>query len=125
MAFGQSDASFLSQNWIETRTLFLGLLLDIVLTSIGYFGVFFSRDWYQKDTGDLPHIHIMLRIKCEYLSEYQIKIINDLLCESIMDIVHVKELKPLIEKNVLIIIMWMICIKLIWKYLATFVTLDA
>ena len=53
---------------------------------------------YQKYTGNPPIIHIMLKIIWEYLSGYQIEIINDLVRASIVDIVCAKEVEPNIEK---------------------------
>ena len=72
MTVDKSAASFLLRNWQEICILFLNILLERKLTSLSPVGDIFKIYEYQKDTGNLPHIHMMLLIKWDYLSEYQI-----------------------------------------------------
>ena len=57
--------------FLETCILFLHILLEIKISIHWFCWGYFERCGYQKDTGDIPHIHKMNRIKWEDLSEIQ------------------------------------------------------
>ena len=72
---------------MKTRTLFLQFRLKSKLSSLGSDADLFARNEYQKDGGNLLHIHLTLRLDSEHLTSTQAKVIDDLILSSICDIV--------------------------------------
>ena len=67
----QSAALLFLGKWTETKTLFIQYLLrskSIYLKSVGDI---FARDEYQKDYGNIPHVHAMISINWYGLIEEQ------------------------------------------------------
>ena len=49
-------------------------------------GDMFARDEYQKDAGNLPHIHAMININWDGLNEEQRNFVEELMRASVCDI---------------------------------------
>ena len=90
----------LLRNWMEVRKLFLEYLYDSPTCPYAPVNAMFARDEYQSDVGNLPHIHMMLSMDFEHLSDDQRKKIDDLIRASICDIVRTDEVQHLIDDGI-------------------------
>ena len=61
----------LLRNWIEVRKLFVEYLYDSPTCPYTHVNAMFTRDKYQSDVGNLLHIHMMISINLEQLSDDQ------------------------------------------------------
>ena len=59
----QSAVGLLLRNWMEVRKLFLEYLCESRSSPFSPVDSMFARDEYQGDTGNLPHIHLMMALK--------------------------------------------------------------
>ena len=59
----------------------------------------FARHEFQASIGNLPHIHLMLRVSWEELKEEEIFFVNDLVRASYLDIVKMDEIPRYIEED--------------------------
>ena len=58
-------------------------------------GDIFAKNKYQKDYGDLPHIHTMIHINWGGLNEEQQSFLEELVISSACDIVRAEEFDPM------------------------------
>ena len=87
--------------WEEVSLLFLDYLENS--KSSPYKNVFaiFARKEYQKDKGNVSHIHLMLKLNWDKLSSEEKKFINDMIRASVIDVVRVDEVNHLIEHGLM------------------------
>ena len=90
-AIEQSAASLLLRNWMETKILFIKYLLHSKSSCLKSVSNIFARDEYQKDAGNLPHIHAMISIDWKELNQEQKSFVEDLVSASVCDIVPTKD----------------------------------
>jgi len=100
-AIEQSAASLLLRNWMETKILFIKYLLHSKSSCLKSVSNIFARDEYQKDAGNLPHIHAMISIDWKELNQEQKSFVEDLVSASVCDIVPTKDVASLIEKGIM------------------------
>ena len=67
-AVEQSSGGLILRNWMETRTLFLQYILISKSSCFKSVADIFARDEYQKDVGNLPHIHAMIRLNWDEIN---------------------------------------------------------
>ena len=96
-ALHQSSSSLLLQVWQEVSKLFITYLQKSPTSPYVNVRSIFACQEYQKLRGNLHHIHLMLEVDNNNLSEEQKKFVNDLCRCSIFDIVRVNEIEKLIN----------------------------
>ena len=101
-AIHRSSASLILRNWMETRALFLQYLLKSESSCFQSVSDIFARDEYQYFVGNLPHIHLMLRLNRDKIqSENFLSFIEDLVRASVVDLVRSEEVEDMIEKGLM------------------------
>lgn len=68
-SMSQAAAPLLLRNWMEVRKILIDYLYDSPLSPYAPVQAIFARDEYQGDAGNLPHIHMMLSMHMDSLSE--------------------------------------------------------
>ena len=97
ISLNQSSAGVMLRNWMEVRKLFLEYMCESSSSPFCPVDSMFARDEYQSDTGNLPHIHMMLCLKLEAeLTEEQQDSLNDLVRAKILEIVRFDEAEKFI-----------------------------
>ena len=61
----------------------------------------FSRDEYQNSIGNLPHIHMMVEMSLETLTEHQKGMLEELIRSYICDIVQAEDIEKLKEEGII------------------------
>jgi len=97
----QSAAVILLRNWMEVRKLFISYLCTSSDSPYHPCDAIFSRDEYQSEVGNLPHMHMMVSVKKDNLSQSDIDKFNDLVRASVGDIVRGDEIKGLVDSGIL------------------------
>ena len=86
------------RNWLESRKLFIKYLLTSDSSPFDPTDALFTRDEYQADQGNLPHIHAMLKVKdCQ--SDEEIEQTIDLFRCSGGDIMRANEVPLRIQQG--------------------------
>ena len=96
----QAAAPILLRNWMETRTFLIDYIYDSKTSPYHPVKAIFARDEYQKDKGNLPHIHLILSVDMDNISEEKKLKINDLIRASICSIRSYDEVNELIKEGV-------------------------
>ena len=99
-AITQASLTLLLQNWQEVSKLFIDYLQKSPTSPFRRVGGIFVRYEYQKDIGNLSHIHLILQVKRNELSEEENKFINDLIPASIGEVVRPQEVETFIEEGI-------------------------
>ena len=67
----QSASCLILRCWMEVRKIFILYLYTSSTSPYHPSEAIFSRDEYQSDTGNLPHIHLMISLDVESMSVEQ------------------------------------------------------
>ena len=70
-ALHQSASGVILHNWMEVRKIFLKFLCESEDSSYHPTDAMFSRDEYQSDVGNLPHMHMMVSVNTVNMTERQ------------------------------------------------------
>lgn len=84
----QSSSSLFLRNWQETCLLFLKYLTTSTSSPFKKIKSVFLRNEYQKDIGNLSHIHMIIQIDWDLLNPDEVKEVKDLIRANVMDIVR-------------------------------------
>ena len=96
----QASGGLLLRNWQEVCKLFLDYLRKSPSSPYRKVLSIFARNEYQKEVGNLSHIHLMLQIYWKLLNESQTAFVMDLIRASILDIVRSDEIESLINDGI-------------------------
>ncbi len=97
----QSAAGILLRNWMEVRKLFINYLCTSDDSPYHPCEAIFSRDEYQSDVGNLPHMHMMVSVKKTNLTQAELDKFDDLVRASVGDIVRGDEVQDLVDRGIL------------------------
>ena len=86
---------------MEVRKIFIKYLYTSSTSPYNPSDAIFSRDEYQSDVGNLPHMHMMISMNTLEMNEEQTVKVNDLIRASIIDIVRSDEVQSLIDEGIL------------------------
>ena len=99
-SLGQSAASLLLRAWNETCRIFLDYLKTSPHSPYRYFDAFFARYEFQSSSGNLPHIHAMLKVKWDSLTNEEKKLVDDLIRADVFDIIKPHEVQRYLDENI-------------------------
>jgi hypothetical protein len=99
-ALHESAAIYYLRNWNEVTKLFINYIRKSPSSPFCKVGSIFARCEYQKDVGNLHHIHLILQVEYDLLTEEQIDFVNNLVRASVLDVVRPHEVSKLIEEGV-------------------------
>ncbi|MGB0405008.1 MAG: hypothetical protein ACPGDB_02325, partial [Fusobacterium sp.] len=97
----QASCPILLRNWMETRTFLIDFIYGSEKSPYYPVNAIFSRDEYQKDKGNLPHIHLILSIDMKQISEEKKSKLNDLIRASVCSIRSYEEIQELIDEGLI------------------------
>jgi hypothetical protein len=100
-AIDQAAAGLLLRNWQETCELFLHYLRHSPTSPYKGGCAIFARHEYQKKTGNLSHIHLMIQIDWKNLSESETKSLDELIRASICDIARIEDMDNYIRDGII------------------------
>ncbi|MGB0404839.1 MAG: hypothetical protein ACPGDB_01450, partial [Fusobacterium sp.] len=100
-SMNQAAAPILLRNWMETRIIFLNYIYTSPKSPYHPVQAIFSRDEYQKDKGNLPHIHLILSVMFSDLNEQQRERIDNLIRASVCSIRTGSEIQELIDEGII------------------------
>ena len=123
-AVTQASSTLLLRNWQEVSKLFIDYLQKSPTSPFRRVGGIFVCYEYQKDIGNLSHIHLILQVKRNELSEEENKFINDLIRASIGEVVRPQEVETFIDEGIFRshedwLLMQEDAEKFLWGYAAT------
>ena len=95
----EATGPVLFRNWIETRSIFLEHLLKKVSGYGGKCEVFFSRDEYQANSGNLPHMHFVIVVDRTNMPPNAEEILMDAIRGSPWDIAKPEDVETLINEG--------------------------
>ena len=75
----QSAAVLILRNWMEVRKIFINFLCNSGSSPYTPSEAIFSRDEYQADVGNLPHMHLMISLDIDSMTSEQIEKMDDLI----------------------------------------------
>ena len=96
----QAAAPILLRNWMETRILLINYIYSSPKSPYAPVEAIFARDEYQKDKGNLPHIHLILSVQMEKLNDQQKKKLDNIIRASVCSIRTHEEIQELIDEGV-------------------------
>ena len=96
----QASAGLLLRNWQETTMLFINYIRKSPSSPFKKVNSIFVRYEYQKDVGNLCHLHLILEVNWKALSESETSFVKDLIRASILDIVRTNEVQALIDEGI-------------------------
>ena len=99
-AMEEASGPILLRNWVEVRTLILRHIKD-KLSFAGVTVALFSRDEYQKESGNLFHEHFVLAILQATLDRDSERFVQDLLRTSAFDVIRTDEIESLMQRGLL------------------------
>ena len=97
----QASSGLLFRVWQEVSKLFLGYIKNSPSSPFKKVKSIFSRQEYQKLVGNLHHIHLIMEVAFNEMSEEEQKFVNDLCRCSIFDVVRYNEIDDLINDGTL------------------------
>ena len=97
----QSASGLLLRNWMEVRKIFIKYLYTSSSSPYNPSDAIFSRDEYQSDVGNLPHMHMMVSMDTLGMSDDQMQKVQDLIRASVVDIIRSDEVQSLIDEGIL------------------------
>ena len=99
-AMKQASSTITLRNWQEVSKLFVDYLQKSPSSPFRRVGGIFVRYKYQKDVGNLSHIHLILQVLWNLLTEQEEVFVKDLIRASRCEIVRPEEVKDLIREGV-------------------------
>ena len=100
-AISQASATLTLRNWLEVRKLFVDWLIGSEDSPYAPVDAVFVRDEFQDKRGNLPHIHMLISIDFDKVTEAQQDRIDDLIRADIGSIVRSDEVQHLIDDGIL------------------------
>lgn len=97
----QSAQGLLLRVWEEVSALFIDLLKRSKNSPFYDAFALFARKEYQQDVGNLSHIHAILKISWEKLSEDEKKFVLELVRASVVDIIRTDELDHFMKEKLI------------------------
>ena len=97
----QASAGLLLRAWNETCRYFLEFLRTSSSSPFKNVLCMFARHEYQKDVGNLPHIHAMIKIDPDTFSENENYFMNEMIRASILEVVRPADLDDLKRKGLI------------------------
>ena len=88
------------RNWQEVSKLFIDYLRNSPSSPFCKVGAIFVRYEYQKDAGNLSHIHLILHVIWESLSDTEKEFDRDLIRASGGEIVRFDEVQSMIDEGI-------------------------
>ena len=99
-AVTQASSTLLLRNWQEVSKLFVEYLYKSPSSPFCRVGGIFVRYEYQKDAGNLSHIHLILQVKWDELTDEERQFMKDIIRASKNEIVRPSEVEKLIEEGI-------------------------
>ena len=99
-SMSQASSTLLLRNWQEVSKLFVEYLQRSPTSPFCRVGGIFVRYEYQKDTGNLSHIHLILQVKWDELTSEEKEFMQDIIRASKNEIVRAEEIQKLIEEGI-------------------------
>ena len=99
-AMSQASSVLLLRNWKEVSKLFIDYIQKSPSSPFKRVGGIFTRYEYQKDVGNLSHIHLILQVLWDELDDQEQAFVQDLIRASNNEMVRPEEVEPLIEEGV-------------------------
>ena len=99
-AMHESSAVPLLRNWNEVTKLFINYIHKSPTSPFCNVGSIFARCEYQKEVGNLHHVHLILQVMYDMMTEEQKRFVNDLVRASILDVVRPNEVEKMMEDGV-------------------------
>lgn len=96
----QASGVLLLRNWQEVCKLFIDYLRKSPSSPYKSVLSIFARNEYQKEVGNLSHIHLMLQIYWRLLNESQTAFVKDLIRASVLEIVRTSEVQTLLDEGI-------------------------
>lgn len=100
-ALAQAAGPLILRNWQEVCALMINFLRYAKHSPFKKVGSIFGRNEYQAEVGNLSHIHLMLQVRWNELTEEQRKFMDNLIRADIGSIARSDEVQELIEEGLL------------------------
>ena len=100
-SLNQSIGGLILRNWMEVRTIFINYLCNSPTSPYHPIRSIFSRDEFQGDVGNLPHIHMMAEMDLKRLNEVQKENLEELIRASLCDIIRSEDIEILKEEGII------------------------
>lgn len=95
-------SSILARCWFEVKEIWINFIMESTSTALGKVTHGFFRDEYQEDTGNLPHIHGLIKIDRRGMDDEVFKeFLGDLQKNDIGNIVPTTEIASLVDMGLL------------------------
>ena len=99
-AMSQASSTLLLRNWQEISKLFVEYLYKSLTSPFRRVGGIFVRYEYQKDAGNLSHIHLILQVLWDELTDCEKEFMQDIIRASKNEIVRPAEVQQLIDEGI-------------------------
>ncbi len=96
----QAAACLLLRNWQETCKIFLDYLKESPSSPFRRTGSMFARNEYQKDAGNLSHIHMLIEVKWDEMTVDEKTFVDNLIRTNHLDICPDEEVKDYISQGI-------------------------
>ena len=101
MALSEASRSLIVRHWLEVKTFIVRYLLKSTELPLGKVFRLFGRDEFQGDTGNLPHMHLLVTLEKDYATEEGRAEIQSVVRGYVDDIVTDDEVERCIEDGIL------------------------
>jgi hypothetical protein len=99
VAMAQAGSGLFLRNWQEICQLLVDYLRYSPRSPFKRVGSIFSRNEYQKDVGNLSHIHLILQVLWDLLNESELEFMEELIRADIISVVKSEEIRDLIKEG--------------------------
>ena len=99
-AMSQASSTLLLRNWQEVSKLFVEYLYKSPTSPFKRVGGIFVRYEYQKDAGNLSHIHLILQVLWDELTDEEKAFMHDIIRASKNEIIRPEEAQQLIDEGI-------------------------
>ena len=97
----QAASGSLLHAWNESCRIFLDFIKSRPSSPFKNVSSLFARHEFQSQAGNLPHIHTMIKINWNSLTNQEKQFVNDCIRASVLDIVKVHEMQRLVDEGLL------------------------
>ena len=101
IAVNQAIGSLILRNWMETKKIIIDYICKCPTSPFHPMRSMFARDEYQNTIGNLSHIHMMVEMDVESMSEKQKDVLEELIRAYVCDIVRDEDLEKLIDEGII------------------------
>ena len=98
-SMSQASSVLLLRNWKEVSKLFIDYIQKSPSSPFKRVGGIFTRYEYQKDVGNLSHIHLILQVKWDEIDDEEKAFVKNLIRASNSEIVKPEEVESLIDEG--------------------------